>query len=451
MKQKFMINNESTHRHTDENGYVYVDESPILRSGVLEYYGSELIDGSDAHEIDGVQIDPDKVYKVYISDAELEKGADSFKLLPITNDHEWLGRDGANAHDYQEGSTGETVTIRDGMIYLPLKFTGDDIIAALNDGKHELSASYTHGLTKSDNDAYDFIATGIKGNHIALVEKGRCGPDVRVLNSTMEQKQMKSKNDVKLIIDGKEINLDEFFAQEQRENAHDGTGSIVDTDNVDKRELIRQIMAVAAKSDDEFEGGEDEKVREVAKLAEQIAYNPSEDSKSDNEDKRKLIDEVGGFLKEKGLSDEDIRFVIGKMEKDAYEPSEDTKSDNEEMEDKDEKDDDIDEDVKDENACKSHNSLATRVANAIAEHTAKRDAGLKRAYNAASEVMGEFNPFGMSERDMLVRALNHAGISVDKETTGELYAMLKVCNSAVKVDNAFNYGASGSDEVEINI
>lgn len=422
MKQKFKINNESTHRHTDENGYVYVDESPILRSGVLEYYGSELIDGSESHEIDGVEIDPDKVYKVYISDEELAKGADSFKLLPITNDHEWLGRDGANAHDYQEGSTGETVTIRDGMIYLPLKFTGDDIIASLNDGKHELSASYTHGLTKSDDNAYDFIATGIKGNHIALVEKGRCGPDVRVLNSTMEQKQMKSKNDVKLIIDGKEINLDEFFAQEQRENEHDGTGSIVDTDNVDKRDLIRQIMAVASKSDDDFEGGEDEKIREVAKLAEQLAYNPSEDSKSDNEE----------------------------MEKED-EKADDTKAENEEKDEKDEKADDKDEDVKDENACKSHNSLAARVANAIAEHTAKRDAGLKRAYNAASEVMGEFNPFGMSERDMLVRALNHVGVSVESETTGELYAMLKVCNSAVKVDNAFNYGASDSDEVEINI
>ncbi len=421
MKQKFMINNESTHRHTDENGYVYVDESPILRSGVLEYYGSELIDGSDAHEIDGVQIDPDKVYKVYISDEELEKGADSFKLLPITNDHEWLGRDGANAHDFQEGSTGETVTIRNGMIYLPLKFTGDDIIAALNDGKHELSASYTHGLNKSDNDAYDFIATGIKGNHIALVEKGRCGPDVRVLNSTMEQKQMKSKNDVKLIIDGKEINLDEFFAQEQRENEHDGTGSIVDTDNEDKREIIREIMAIAGKSNEDFEGGEDEKVREIAKLAEKLAYNPSEESQSDNEDK------------DSGTDDD---------------ASKDSKSDNE---DKDDTDDDKDEDVKDENACKSHNSLVTRIANAVAQHTAKRNAGLKRAYNAASEVMGEFNPFGMSERDMLVRALNHAGISVDKETTGELYAMLKVCNSAVKVDNAFNYGASGSDEVEINI
>ncbi len=47
-----------------------------------------------------------------------------------------------------------------------------------------------------------------------------------------------------------------------------------------------------------------------------------------NEDKRKLIDEVGGILK--GKVDEELwRTVIGKLEKVAYEPSEDSKADNE--------------------------------------------------------------------------------------------------------------------------
>lgn len=39
-------------------------------------------------------------------------------------------------------------------------------------------------------------------------------------------------------------------------------------------------------------------------------------------DKRKEIDEIGGFLKDKGLSDEDIRFVIGLAEKLSYEKDE---------------------------------------------------------------------------------------------------------------------------------
>lgn len=44
-----------------------------------------------------------------------------------------------------------------------------------------------------------------------------------------------------------------------------------------------------------------------------------------NEDKRKLIDEVGGILKGK-VDDEIIRTIIGKLEKVAYEPSEDGKA-----------------------------------------------------------------------------------------------------------------------------
>lgn len=44
-----------------------------------------------------------------------------------------------------------------------------------------------------------------------------------------------------------------------------------------------------------------------------------------NEDKRKLIDEVGGILKGK-VDDEIIRTIIGKLEKIAYEPSEDDKA-----------------------------------------------------------------------------------------------------------------------------
>ena len=46
----------------------------------------------------------------------------------------------------------------------------------------------------------------------------------------------------------------------------------------------------------------------------------------------------------------------------------------------------------------------------------EKSAALKRAYNAAASVVGEFNPFGMTEREMLVKALNHQGVETDRET-----------------------------------
>lgn len=453
---KFKISNAGSHRHRDDNGYLFVDESPVLKAGVLEYYGSELIDGGSP-EIDGVKVQPDKVYKVFVPAEELEKGAHTFSLLPITNDHQWLGADGADARDFQEGTTGETAVFKEDSIYVPLKFTGDKIIADIDDGeKEELSASYTNKLSKSDNPDYDFVASDIRGNHIALVEKGRCGPDVRVLNNKPES-EMKLKNDAKLIIDGKEIDLGQFFAQEEKEPAHEDTGAITDTDNeesVDKRALIDEIGGILKDKVDE------ELWRTIIGKAEKLAYDGSEESKADNEDKREIIREIMAVAAKddadfEGGEDEKIREVAKLAERLAYNPSEDSESDNEckeENEDKDadeEKDDD--KGVKSENSAKAFNAAVTKAVNELKKQHADERAELKRAYNAASEVMGEFNPFGLTAHDMLVRALNHCGVDVEKESDAELYAMLKVCNATARVDNSFAYGADGSDEIEINV
>lgn len=416
LSSSFKVSNELSHRSIDENGYLFVDESPVLKAGVLEYYGQELIDGGSS-EVDVVEIEPDKIYKVLIPVEELEKAAQTFTLLPMTNDHQWLGVEGEDARDYQEGTSGENANVKNDAIYVPLKFTGDEIIDDLkNHRKEELSASYTNKLSKSDNPEYDFIATDIKGNHIALVEKGRCGPDVRVLNNHMENMKMKTKNGkakskneaMKLVIGDKEIDLNKFFSQEEKEDAHAGTGAIETT----------------------------------------------------NEDKRKEIDEIGGILKDK-IDEELWRTVIEKVEKIAYNPSETSKEDNEAPSEDDEKDktgmdnedggDDDDDKNKSENSAANFNTMYSKIQNALKKQEAEKTAALKRAYNSASAVIGEFNPFGLSEREMLVKALNHQGVETDKETVPELYAMLKVCNAQTKVDNGFSYGSSEGEEIDINI
>ena len=241
---------------------------------------------------------------------------------------------------------------------------------------------------------------------------------------------MKTKNELKLVIDGKEVDLEQFFKQEAKEEAHADTDAIKDAENEDM-----------------------------------VETEEKEEIETDNEDvdKRALIDEIGGILKDNGLDEELIRTVIGKAEKIAYDGSEKSETDNEELPDDDKPEDAFegeDDDKEVENGCKSKNEdgedcqdkredVTAKVANAMA----RRDAGLRRAYNAASEIMGEFNPFGMSERQMLVRALNHAGVRTDgKETIGELHAMIKVANHVARVDNGFDYsGTDGKDTVEINI
>ena len=101
----------------------------------------------------------------------------------------------------------------------------------------------------------------------------------------------------------------------------------VKNEKADKRDIIRQIMAIAGKHED------NEDVRTIAKLAEKLAYEKSEDGTADNEckvkneDKRKLIDEIGGILKGK-VDDEIIRTIMKKAEELAYEKSEAGTADN---------------------------------------------------------------------------------------------------------------------------
>ena len=90
---------------------------------------------------------------------------------------------------------------------------------------------------------------------------------------------------------------------------------------------------------------EDKKEEEKKDSEEEKDKEEKESKKNEDIDKRKGIDEIGGFLKDKGLSDEDIRFVIGLAEKLSYEKDEAGK-DNEDIEEEVKKDLTIEEDKK---------------------------------------------------------------------------------------------------------
>lgn len=105
-------------------------------------------------------------------------------------------------------------------------------------------------------------------------------------------------------------------------------------------------------------------LNELKEFIKSVVSNEKEEEMTvKNEDKRKLIDEIGGILKDK-VDDEIIRTVIKKCEELSYEPSEDDKADNKakneddedkeaknkcKNEDEDKKEDDKKEDEKSEN------------------------------------------------------------------------------------------------------
>ena len=412
----YRFNNALSERHYDENGYLFVERSPILKAGVMEYLGSELLPEGRS-TVDGVQIDPQKIYRVNVSLNELKKAKDTFKLAPITDGHIWLGDDGADAKNYQEGTVGENLYIEDGFLYAPLSFTGKAIVEKIkNHKKEELSTSYQNKLVRSTNPAYDFDAVDIRGNHLALVDRGRAGSDVRVLNSIKEKNEMaeeaKLVNEAILELDGERIDLNDLLMNNEAE---------------------------------------------------------------EGVDKRKIIDEVGGMLKDK-VDEELWRTIIGKLEKLSYDGSEDSKQDNkcknEEFEEKEDEEEEVEEksdkkekieekksekdeeDTSDDSKSMNYDAIYEKVFNSLRAENEKIEAEKLKAYNSVRGVLGDFNPFGMTCKDMYVKGLNHLGVSLDgSEKSSELASLFKACASVRgRVDNGFDYNGAGlEEEIEINL
>jgi hypothetical protein len=114
------------------------------------------------------------------------------------------------------------------------------------------------------------------GNHIALVENGRCGSDVRVFDS-------------KCTMDSLDITTEFQTSNGENKTASNGiieTTETKDSEMADKREYIRKIMAIAGKPDSDFEGGEKEKIETIAKLLENSEYAKSEDEEEKEEEKK---------------------------------------------------------------------------------------------------------------------------------------------------------------------
>ncbi len=116
-----------------------------------------------------------------------QKSLDSFQQVPVTNMHPPVLLTAANAKTYSVGSVGEDIR-RDGdFMVARLMITDADAIASAEQGRSQLSNGYTCSLDATQDPAlaekwgpYDFIQRDIRGNHVALVDVARAGPEARL-------------------------------------------------------------------------------------------------------------------------------------------------------------------------------------------------------------------------------------------------------------------------------
>lgn len=110
----------------------------------------------------------------------------SFDLATITDDHPADFVSASNVKDVQVGTVGSDAK-RDGrFVRASIVITDSNVIRAIKDGKRDLSCGYTAQVISDQgttDDGVSFAArqTNIRINHVAVVSKGRAGPECAVL------------------------------------------------------------------------------------------------------------------------------------------------------------------------------------------------------------------------------------------------------------------------------
>lgn len=154
-------------------GFLRVD-ARLTRTGVFEY-GDR--DGNRWGELRT----EDEVFS--------PEALQSFELTVLTDEHPTSFVDASNVRELQVGHVGSDVR-RDGdYVRATVMVTDQATIDAIKAGKVELSCGYTAKVLKEDGvseDGTPFAArqTMIRGNHVAIVDKGRAGPECRLLTDS---------------------------------------------------------------------------------------------------------------------------------------------------------------------------------------------------------------------------------------------------------------------------
>ena len=159
----------------------------------------------------------------------------SFAGKAITLEHPPVLLDSANTKDYQVGFSGTEVVYDNGFVRAVMTITDKDAIERIMRGDaKEVSAGYrvnyeaTPGVT-DNGENYDGIQKEINGNHIAVVRRGRAGPQVKLhldrldaadpyLINSIEEPSMTAK----VNFDGAEFEVSESVAlaiTKEREDA----------------------------------------------------------------------------------------------------------------------------------------------------------------------------------------------------------------------------------------
>lgn len=170
-------------------GYLLCRDVAIARTGTMLYGAAEVTELEPLGDIVRVERDAEEVFK--------DVAMASFEGKPVTDDHPDEDVTPANWKRLAVGITQNVrrgVGMLDNLLLADLLITDKAAIDAVRDGKREVSCGYDakfEQLTPGRGRQKDII-----GNHVALVDRGRCGARCAIKDketTTMTTKNWKDK------------------------------------------------------------------------------------------------------------------------------------------------------------------------------------------------------------------------------------------------------------------
>ena len=406
MKFKLIFDTKNSNREKDANGFLHVKNCHCTKVQIAQYLGCEI----------SKDLVADKVYNVFRPEEELKKAdtVQSLNGVPLQLEHH---DDTAEkpAQYTRIGATGTDAVFEYPYLSNSLHFFNQKAIDLIESGeKCELSIGYDCEIHKEAGEfegvPYDFVQRNIKIQHVALVECGRAGADVKVSDSK-EIILNSEKNEVKQMDKEKLLQLINELVK-------------AGASEEEIKAKIDELTADACEDDEVEVETEEVKTEEpdTDEVEEQEQEASDEEQTEQKDDDDLIIEEVKAELEKAGLDAENEEivkaFIVGnhfaKAETEA-----------------------TDEDTTDEEATEEEKEAEEQKATDTALKVAKIvKADIERRFNAVREVrhiLGDVNAMKYDSADKIYRdALAKMGVNVKSLKDSECRAVFRAV-SAVKV------------------
>lgn len=175
-----------TKREKSPEGYLIVKDSKLARVGILNYRASEIRFMQGAPK----DLPDEQVIRVFRGPEQLfrQDVLDSFKSKPMTLKHPQTLVDSRTIKRDSIGFAKDDVTAQGDFMTGTLIITDFDTVKEVEDGTKELSLGYTADIiwqpgVDNDGNPFDAVQRNIRGNHIAIVPRGRCGTECKISDS----------------------------------------------------------------------------------------------------------------------------------------------------------------------------------------------------------------------------------------------------------------------------